>query len=200
MFYKQRQKRVSFLNILKNGGIGAMPTDTIFGLVGSALKPETVERIYKVRGRDPKKPLIVLIYSLEDLRRFGVVLSQNQKDFLKKVWPGKVSVILSRAGKNFTYIHRGTNSIAFRMPKKKNLLNILRKTGPLAAPSANPEGLPPARNIKEAKKYFGEQVDFYLGGKVSGQSSTLIRLNGGFIEIVREGAWKIPKNFKYDVE
>jgi L-threonylcarbamoyladenylate synthase len=177
-------------DILKKGGIGVIPTDTIYGLVGSALSPETVERIYRVRHRSSRKPFIILISSLKDLDKFGVKLSSREKRFLENIWPGRVSVILACPYKKFAYLHRGKGKLAFRLPKNKYLAELIRRVGPLVAPSANPEGLPPAKNIREARRYFGDKVDFYLslpGGK-SKTPSTLISLNGENIEVVRSGS------------
>jgi len=173
---------------LKNGAIGIVPTDTLYGLIGSAFSKEAVERIYRVKKRDPRKPLIVLIYKLDDLYRFKTNINQSEDRILKKIWPGKVSVILPVKNNKFNYIHRGTEKVAFRMPKSKTIRYILKNTGPLVAPSANTESLPPAENIREAKKYFGDNLDFYLGGKTGSQPSTLIRFNKNKTEIIREGA------------
>ena len=89
----------------------------------------------------------------------------------------------------FKYLHRGTNSLAFRFPAKKSLIEILKKTGPLVAPSANPEGFKPAENITEAKKYFGgvDNSDFYLsGGTLKSEPSTLIEMaKNGEVGVLR---------------
>ncbi len=189
-------KSKEIISILKKGGVGVIPTDTLYGLVGSAFSKEAVEKIYKIKNRDTKKALIILISSFKDLEKFGINLKEDQAKFLKKIWPGKVSVILPCKNKEFKYLHRGTNSLAFRFPAKKSLLEILKKTVPLVAPSANPEGLKPAENIREAKKYFGPvrsregsqrpsasngigtNVDFYLaGGSLKSEPSTLIEIN-----------------------
>lgn len=179
--------------ILKLGGIGVVPTDTLYGLVGSALNAETVERIYHVRRRDLKKPLIVLISSLNDLKKFGIKLTLLQEKKLKEFWPGKVSVIFEYKGKKFQHLHRGKNSIAFRFPYDFELLNLLKKVGPLVAPSANRAGDEPATNFKEARAYFTDEVDFYVdGGKLKSKPSTLIEMNKkGEITVLREGAVKI---------
>ncbi|PJE67647.1 threonylcarbamoyl-AMP synthase, partial [Candidatus Shapirobacteria bacterium CG10_big_fil_rev_8_21_14_0_10_40_9] len=72
---------------LKNGGIGILPTDTIYGLVGSALVPKTVERIYRLRSRDPKKPMIILIGDFSDLKKFDIKIDEKMRMILKKYWP-----------------------------------------------------------------------------------------------------------------
>jgi L-threonylcarbamoyladenylate synthase len=170
-----RQKEI--VKILKNGKVGVMATDTIYGLVGSALSKKAVSRIYKLRKRNLKKPMIVLIGSLGDLEIFGIKTSQRLKNFLSKIWPGPISIILPCAFKKFSYLHGGVKSLAFRLPAKKELIKLLRQTGPLVAPSANISGLPASISIKEAKKIFGDKVDFYLdSGTIKGSPSTLIEI------------------------
>jgi tRNA pseudouridine55 synthase len=179
------------IKILRNRGIGVIPTDTIYGLVGMAVDNNTVERIYKVRKRQPDKPFIILISSISDLKKFGVVVDDKTKNILKKYWPGKISIILPCSSK-LKYLHRGTNTLAFRLPSDLQLLQLLNKTGPLVAPSANLEGKKPAITIKQAKKYFGDQVDFYFDqGKYESESSTLIKIENGEIITLRNGAVKI---------
>ncbi len=161
------------IEILKKGGVGVMPTDTLYGLVGGAFSRKAVKRIYKIKKRDKKKKFIVLISSFKDLKKFNIKIDKNLEIFLKRYWPGKTSIIL--------------NDIAFRLPKKKSLIEIIKKTGPLVAPSANREGNKPAENIKQAKKYFKDEVDFYVSdGAIKGKPSNLIRINSKReIEVLR---------------
>ncbi|MDP2598460.1 MAG: L-threonylcarbamoyladenylate synthase [Candidatus Liptonbacteria bacterium] len=185
---------------LKNGGVGVLSTDTIYGIVGSVLDKKAVERIYKLRRRNPIKPMIVLIGSLPDLRLFGISPDPTVKKYLKKVWPhlrrgyggqaGKVSVILGtmnhKSRIKFKYLHRGTNALAFRLPQPMWLRRLLRKTGPLVAPSANWEGKPPAKTIREAKKYFGGKVDFYIdAGRVDSPPSRIVKIESGKVVVLR---------------
>jgi len=184
--------------ILSAGGIGVLPTDTIYGLVGSALKPEMVRRIYKLRKRNRKKPMIILIGSLDDLAMFGIKVGPGLKKVLSKFWSGKVSVILPCCAKKFLYLHRGTKALAFRMPKVIWLRRLLKDTGPLVAPSANLEGLPPAKTIAEAKEYFGSTADFYVDrGKLESAPSTLVEITkkrGSYCVLLkRKGAVKISR-------
>ncbi|MDO8504774.1 MAG: L-threonylcarbamoyladenylate synthase [Candidatus Liptonbacteria bacterium] len=174
--------------ILFHGGIGVMPTDTIYGLVGSALLPGTVGRIYRLLKRNLKKPMIVLVSSTSDLKKFGVKLKTSERAFLKKYWSGKVSVIFRVGGKKFKYLHRGGGTVAFRMPRPKRLQALLKAVGPLVAPSANFEGKSPAKTIREAKKYFGKKTDFYLdGGRMDDAPSALVKFEKGKPVILREG-------------
>ena len=174
-----------------------MPTDTIYGLVGSALNKKAVKKIYEVRKRDLKKPLIILISSLDNLKDFGIDLSDKsypQKITLNKIWPGKITLILPlrRSGlRKMEYLHRGTGKLAFRFPENDRLIKILKRAGPLVAPSANLEGEKVASNIQEAKEYFGERINFYLEGKIgSKKSSTILEWKENGFVLIREGAGK----------
>lgn len=177
------------INILLQGKIVIIPTDTIYGIVGSALNPQIVEKIYTLRKRNLLKPMIILISSLDDLEKFEVKITDKQKEFLKKNWPNPLSVILSCYSKKFAYLHRGTNSLAFRMPKDENLLNLLKKIGPLVAPSANIEGEKPSETINMAKEYFSDAVDLYIDrGIIRANPSILIKLDKeGKTTVLRQG-------------
>jgi L-threonylcarbamoyladenylate synthase len=179
--------------VIRKGGIGVVPTDTMYGVVGSALMPKTVERIYAVRKRRPDKPFIILISGMEDLRQFGVAITKENESFLKGVWPGKVSVILPCDEERYDYLHRGTRTLAFRLPKSAWLRRFIKQTGPLVAPSANPERMQPAETVREAKAYFGNAVDLYLsaGRRLKGVPSTVVLYEKGRIRITRQGSVKI---------
>lgn len=180
------EKKSDLVNIIKKGGIAVIPTDTIFGVVCDALNKKSVAKVYELKKRNGGKPVIILISSIKDLEKFGVKIDSFQKEILKKYWPGKVSIILPCKNKKFEYLHRGTNTLAFRLPQKESLLPMLKKTGPLIAPSANPEGLPPAKNIKEAKEYFGDSIDLYFSGKTSQKASKIIKIENGEVVEIRK--------------
>jgi len=179
---------------LKKGKVGVLPTDTIYGLTASALSKQPVERIFKLKKRNKGKPPIVIISSLKDLSRFSIKLDKETKRILNKLWPNKISIILPYKGKRFEYLSRKTKGIAFRLPKHKKLVKLLKKTGPLITTSANIEGKPHARNIKEALGYFKGKIDFYLDkGELKSLPSTLISIENSKISVLRQGAVKIPK-------
>lgn len=179
--------------LFKIGKVGVIPTDTIYGIVGLALSPNTVEEIYRLRKRSSNKPFIVLISKVNDLKKFDVKLTKAQEDFLKKIWPNPVSVVLSCKVEKFKYLHRGTNSLAFRIPNQQSLMEILKEVGPMVAPSANIEGQRPSETINEAKIYFGNKVSFYLDeGTIRSKPSTLVKLNDdGSWKILRQGSFRM---------
>jgi L-threonylcarbamoyladenylate synthase len=178
--------------MIKGGGIGVLPTDTLYGIVCSAKNRKSVEHVYELRERNLKKPSIILISDIKDLKFFGIRLDGKTQEILSRLWPGKVSVILPCTGKKCSYLHRGTKSLAFRLPQKKDLVSLIKKTGPLIAPSANFEGLLPATTIQEAKNYFEDCIDFYVsGGKLESLPSTIVEIKKGKLSVKRHGAVKI---------
>lgn len=177
---------------LKGGGVGVVPTDTLYGMSASVFYRDGIERIYRLRKRNRKKPLIVLIASFTDLKRFGIRLKPEIHKLLTDLWPGKVSAVLPCLNKRFDYLHRGTGTLAFRLPKYPKLRAFLKKTGPIVSTSVNPEGLPPAKTIAQAVKYFGDKVDFYIdAGHLDSPSSTVVSLLKWKPEVLRQGAARI---------
>ena len=168
--------------------VSIIPTDTLYGIVAPALDPEAVASVYQLKKRAPEKASIILISGLDELDKFGIRPQGKILQFLSRVWPGAVSAILHCPGEEFWYLHRGTNRLAFRVPASEKLRIRLRELGPLIAPSANPEGLPPASTVAEARAYFGDAVDEYEdGGTLTGHPSTLIDLANGKPNIIRQG-------------
>ncbi len=174
------------------GEIGVIPTDTVYGIVCSATNPESVERVYTICKRELNKPFIVTISKISDLKLFGIKLEKSVEEKIKNFWPGEVSVVLKCEEEGFRYLHRGLQSIAFRLPREGKFLNFLKKTGPLVATSANPQGESQANTIVEAKEYFKGKVEFYVdGGKIVNKTSTLIQILDNKVNILREGSFKI---------
>ncbi len=182
------------LDIIKNGGIGVIPTDTMYGVVGSALLPESVEKIYKIRERDPRKPLIVLISKMSDLYIFNPNIDETILKILENIWPNPVSVEIPVLDEKFSYLSRGVGHFGFRFPKNEKLLKFLEKTGPLVAPSVNIEGEKPAENLDEAWEYFPE-LDFYIdGGAMPNNPSTVVSIENGKLKVKRQGVWQVPQD------
>ena len=167
------------VKLLKNGGMAVIPCDTIYGICASALNKDSVEQVYSIKGRNPSKPCIILVASAGDVID-NFLLEKSMLTKTKRYWPGPVSIVIDCDLSQFNYLHRGNGSIAFRVPGVKALRDFLKQTGPLIAPSANPENSPPATTIQEAYKYFGDKIDYYLdGGTIVGKPSRIIRITLG---------------------
>jgi L-threonylcarbamoyladenylate synthase len=176
------------LRLLKQGKAGLLPSDTIYGLSAKALDEAAVGRIHKIKSRDSGKPLIVLISDLKMLDLLSIPTGQAQA--AQKYWPASLSVILPSEAPEF--LTRGTGSLAVRMPDQPDLARLIDKVGPIVSTSANLEGEAPVRNIAEARKVFGNKLDFYVdAGELDNPPSTLALIDNGKLKVVRQGAVKI---------
>lgn len=171
-------------DILRNGGIGIIPTDTVYGLVASLFNQAAVERIYEIKQRDHRKPAgTILIAEPDQIENFVPT-----QDLLRAevYWPGPVSVVLD-VGDSFAYTHRGIKSLAFRIPDKPELIRLLKHTGPLVSSSANLATQPPAATMHDALHTFRANVDLYVdGGDLSGnRPSKIIRIGDHDVTTLR---------------
>lgn len=174
---------------IRRGEAVVLPTDTIYGLCASALNQKAVEKIYQLRRRDKNKPCIILIADIAQLQNFKIKLTSDLKNLLSAIWPNRISVVLRYQSKNFSYLHRQIKTLSFRVPNSKFISRLLELTGPLIAPSANIQNRKPAKNLKEAQRYFHDQVSYVDGGVIKGKPSSLIAFDKNFdLKILRAGA------------
>lgn len=161
--------------LLREGKIGVIRTDTLYGLVALADNQQAVEKIYTAKQRDISKPLITLI---SDKNQLFDSPPQKTLNVLTSLWPGKISVILPTVQAP-DWINRGLQTTAYRLPADETLRDFIGKTGPLVAPSANLEGQSPAKNVSEAIGYFGDTIDFYVDGGIVENTvpSQLVRIH-----------------------
>lgn len=172
------------LKKLKSGGVGVTPTDTVYGIVAQAKNKESVARLYKLKSRE-KKPGTIIAANAEQLAELGI--ERKYLDMAARFWPGPVSVIIP-AGLSLRYLHQSVGGLACRLVADPVVYKLLLETGPLLTSSANLSGEPVANNIREAKKYFGKSVDFYVdGGDLSNRKpSLLIEIKGNEIITLRK--------------
>jgi L-threonylcarbamoyladenylate synthase len=174
------------VKLLQSGGVGVIPTDTVYGLAASASNMGAVECLYSIKNRE-RKPGTIIASSVDQLIEFG--FDAKHLGIAGKWWPNPISVIVP-AGQEMFYLHQGLNSLPIRIPKDENLRQFLAQTGVLITSSANLPGEPESANVAEAQKYFEQSVDFYVnGGDLSGRkASTLIKIDSdGKIDVLRQG-------------
>ena len=147
-------------SILNANGVVILRTDTLYGILARADSRSAVERVYALKGRDETKSPIVLI---SDSSQLFDGVSDTVTKFTEEVWPGKVSVIIPSEDAP-EWIRRDNQSVAYRLPDNSVLQDLISVTGPLIAPSANPEGELPAMTIAQAVEYFDGHVDLYVDG------------------------------------
>ena len=184
-----RKSKKEIIEILKRGDIAVLPSDTIYGIMCSAHNKESVRRLYNLKRRGKDKAMLVTISDPLDIEKFDIPLDSRTKAILDMLWPGPVSIALPCSSPRYSHMYSPFESIAFRMPADEAFLSLLQETGPLCAPSANPESFPPAETLEMAHNYFGDTIEGYLdGGFRTGNPSTLIKIKDGELAILREGA------------
>ena len=172
------------------GHVGVILTDTVYGLAAVARDAVAVKKLYDLKSRE-RKPGTIIAASIDQLVELG--LKRRYLKSVEQFWPSSISVIIPTSNPELDYLDMGVGSLAVRVVKDQNLLELLNLSGPLLTSSANLPSMPPSTNISEAKEYFGNKVDFYIdGGDSSGRlPSTIIRIVDDTIEIVRQGKEKI---------
>jgi L-threonylcarbamoyladenylate synthase len=176
--------------LLLDGAVGVLPTDTVYGVICRAADQAAVKRLYALKSRE-QKPGTVIAASTTQLVELGI--KYRYLKAVEQFWPNPLSVEIPHS---LDYLHQGTFRQAFRIPNDNDLAALLKKTGPLLTSSANHPGKPTANTVREAEDYFGKSVDFYVdGGDLSGRlPSTILRIVDDAIEVVREGAVTIDEN------
>ncbi len=179
------------IDMLLQGSVGVMPTDTIYGLVARAADEQAVAKLYALKQRE-HKPGTVIAASVEQLVMLGV--PKRYLTAVEHLWPNSLSVEIP-LGQRLTYLHQETGRQAYRVVADEEVRAVLEQTGPLVTSSANHPGQPGSTTIQQAIDYFDNKVDFYVdGGDLSGRApSTIIRVVDDAIEVLREGAVKIDE-------
>ena len=180
---------------LLNGDVIIFPTDTVFGIGCIATNTKAIEKIYKLKGREKTKSLLLNVANITSIKKFAKV-SKLDNLLIKKFMPGALSLILNV--KNQTplshYVIKD-NKVGIRIPNNQILLKILKKIKlPLISTSCNLSGKPACINAKDAEKIFGKNIiilDSYE--KLSGLSSTIIDTTEKEIKYIREGKIKFKE-------
>lgn len=192
--------------VIKDGGVVAFPTETVYGLGANALKEECVKKIFIAKGRPQDNPLIVHVAS-KDISAYVKNVPEIATKLMNKFWPGPITLILEK--KDIIPMETSANldTIGIRMPSNEVALELIRESGvPLAAPSANISGRPSPTDIERCIEDLTGRVDYIIGGQKSevGLESTIVdctvyppivlRPGGITLEMLRE----VDKNIVID--
>ncbi len=168
-------------DILKNGGIVAIPTETVYGLAASAYNNDAIFKVFAAKGRPQDNPLIVHISDLAMLNEIAVNIPEKAYLCARKFWPGPFTMILPRGDKIADSVSAGLDTVAIRMPANKTALDIINSSGlPLAAPSANTSGRPSPTTAAHVIADLDGKIDAVVMGEdcTVGVESTVVSLVG----------------------
>jgi L-threonylcarbamoyladenylate synthase len=178
--------------LLREGGLVAFATETVYGLGANALDGKAVARIFEAKGRPRFNPLIVHVASLDDARRFGVFAAEAEA-LARAFWPGPLTLVVPRReGTGLSdLVSAGLPTVALRVPLHETARALIGAAGvPVAAPSANRSGRVSATTAEHVVADFGGSVDMVLDGGpcAAGIESTIVGLAGGTPVLLRAGA------------
>jgi L-threonylcarbamoyladenylate synthase len=184
------------INSLKRGEIVSIPTETVYGLAGNALKEESIDLIFNLKKRPAFNPLIVHIPDVNFLDRVAENIPDPAKLLANHFWPGPLTLILKKKASIPNRVTAGKDTVAVRVPNHPLTLELLKKLPfPLAAPSANPFGSISPTLAIHVYKYFGDKIPFILDGGSckSGLESTIIGFENETPVLYRHGALALEK-------
>jgi len=170
---------------IKGGKVLVFPTDTIYGLLADATNKKAVSRLLKIKKRAKAKPIPIFVKNLKMAKKLAVI-NKRQEEFLKEVWPGKVTAVLKRKDGLPKILFGKKKTIGLRIPDYKLIKELFKKINhPLAETSANISGKPTPKKIREIIKQFKnkrEQPDLIInaGDSKTTKPSTVIDLTKGF--------------------
>lgn len=177
--------------ILRAGGLVAVPTETVYGLACNGLDAAAVERIYEVKGRPAVKPISLMAAGPEALDAYGAEVPRAARVLASRFWPGPLTIVLKSAEFVPAVVRAGGRTVGLRCPDHPLTLSLLRACAlPLACPSANPSGAASPRTAQEVLAFFDGRIEAVLdGGECAvGTESTVIDLSRKPYRILRHGA------------
>ena len=178
-------------DILRAGGLVAVPTETVYGLAANGMDAEAVQRIYEVKGRPAIKPLALMVHDAAWMDRFCTDVPRAAKALAERFWPGPLTIVLPAADDIPGIVRAGGDTIGLRCPDHTDTLAVIEAGGiPLAAPSANPSGAPSPKTAGEVSAYFDGAIEAILDGGPCGigTESTIVDLAHTPYRILRQGA------------
>ena len=176
--------------IIKSGGLVAFPTETVYGLGGDALNPESSKKIYAAKGRPSDNPLIVHIAKWDDMEYITSEIPENARKLADAFWPGPLTMILPKSDKVPPETTGGLATVAIRMPSAQVALSFIQASGGyIAAPSANTSGRPSPTLAKYVEEDLQGKIEMILDGGQAciGLESTIVDLTEDTPTILRPG-------------
>ncbi len=181
--------------IIRNGGLVAVPTETVYGLAGNGLDEAAVQQIYEVKNRPEVKPLSLMVSGTESIDRFCVDVPPEAFEFAEQFWPGPLTLILKAREEIPSIVLAGGNTVGLRCPDSPLTLRLIRESDcPLAAPSANISGQKSPKCAEDVLSYFEGKIDAVIDGGTCnlGIESTILDLTAYPFRILRRGALRMP--------
>lgn len=177
--------------ILKNGGLVAFPTETVYGLGANGLDEKACKRIYEAKGRPSDNPLILTIGDLDGLYKIVGKVTENAKKIIDAFWPGPITLVLPKADCVPETVTGGLDTVAVRYPSNKIARELIKIAGiPVAAPSANSSGKPSPTRASHVEFDLNSKIEMIIDGGAAdwGLESTILDVSEDKPVLLRPGA------------
>ncbi len=180
---------------IKEGGVVAFPTDTVYGLCCDPSNEDAVRRLFEVKRREAK-PVPVLCAEIRDVKRL-VLLNETALRLAEIHWPGALTIVAPLRGESGLshLLHQGSGYLGVRIPDSETCIELASRVGgAVTGTSANISGRPPCRTAEEVVASLGEKIQLVIdGGELRGKASTVVRVSGATVEVLREGSVRIQE-------
>jgi L-threonylcarbamoyladenylate synthase len=179
------------VNALNQGDLVAIPTETVYGLAGSAFNEHAIDKIFKLKNRPTCNPLILHTHSIEEVLKFVQHVPPAAMKLAEAFWPGPLTLLLPKKSNIPHSVTSGSHLVAVRIPNHAVTLSLLEQLDfPLVAPSANPYTRISPTNSKMVYDYFGDDLPVILEGDIcaKGIESTIVGFHDNMPVIYRQGA------------
>lgn len=175
--------------VLKKGGLVIFPTETVYGLGALALEENSVNNIFKAKGRPSDNPLIVHISNFEMLKQLTKNINEIEKKLIDAFFPGPFTIILEKSDIIPSVVCGNLKTVGIRMPNNIIANKLIELSGPIAAPSANVSGRPSGTKVSDIIDEFLGKVDMIIDGgeTLIGLESTVVKVIDGIPTILRPG-------------
>lgn len=178
------------VEILRKGGVVAIPTETYYGLAVDPNNSSAVEKIYRMKRRQRDKALLLLIDNIDQLSMVAQDIPPLYSALMVKYWPGPLTLVFHARAELNRLITGADNTVGVRISPHPTATTLVQKMGaPVTATSANVSGFPPARTSQEVDAIFDDQVDYILDGGIcdGGMCSTIVGIEKEKLVIYRKG-------------
>ena len=177
--------------ILRGGGVIALPTDTLYGISANALDEDAASKVFRVKGREERSPLPIFVSDPDDLFRYGREVPDVALRLAESLWPGKLTIVVGKSDRIPDVVSGGLDTVGIRIPSHPVPREIVAQLGaPITATSANVSGRPALTAAEDVLAELGSRLDLVLDGGNLAPSlpSTVIDVTTVPPTILREGA------------